>query len=58
MAGLASIGVKIGYKSSNEAPTYTDLPHLQETPELGGDDEKIDVTCLSDTVPVSYTHLN
>lgn len=50
MAGLASIGVKIGYKSSNEDPTYTDLPHLQETPELGGDAEKIDVTCLSDTV--------
>ena len=34
--GLATIGVKIGYKTSTSGITNTDLPNLQTTPELGG----------------------
>ncbi len=47
--GLATIGVKIGYKTSTSGNTYTDLPNLQTTPELGGTPEKIDVTTLADS---------
>lgn len=45
--GLATIGVKMSYKASGS--TYTDLPNLQTTPELGGTPEKIDVTTLADS---------
>ena len=47
MAGLSSIGVKIGYKGDSGS-TYTDLPNLQAVPEMGGTPEKIDVTTLAD----------
>lgn len=47
--GLATIGVKIGYQTtSGGAGTFTNLPNLQSTPELGGTPEKIDVTTLAD----------
>lgn len=47
--GLASIGVKMGYKpTTGSGSTYTNLPGLQSTPELGGTPEKIDVTTLAD----------
>jgi hypothetical protein len=47
MAGLASMGIKLGYKTTGDK--YTDLAGLLEIPEVGGEAEKIDVTTLSDT---------
>lgn len=41
-------GIKIGYKASGS--TYTDIEGLQEVPEIGVDPEKVENTCLSDTV--------
>lgn len=44
-------GIKLGYKKKGaEPPTYTDLPGLKEVPEIGDEPEKVDNTCLSDTV--------
>lgn len=48
MAGTLSKGIKLSYKASSEAPTFTELTNLQEIPELGGTSEKVDVTVLSD----------
>lgn len=45
--GLSTIGVKMLYKPSGE--TYTELPNMQSTPSLKGEEEKIDVTVLTDT---------
>lgn len=45
--GLSTMGVKMKYKSSGE--TYTELPNMQSTPSLKGEEEKIDVTTLTDT---------
>lgn len=42
-------GIKLGYKKSG-SPSYTDLPGLKEVPEMGDEPEKVDNTCLSDTV--------
>ena len=46
-------GAKLGYRTT--APTtqdqdYTDLPGLKELPEMGVDPEKVENTCLTDTV--------
>lgn len=51
-AGNSTIGAKISVAEITDGTpgTYTEIPGLQEIPELGGDPEKIDVTCLSDTV--------
>lgn len=46
---ISSQGITIGYKNSTSGSTYTNLPNLQEVPEMGGTPEKIDVTCLADT---------
>lgn len=44
-------GIKLGYKKKGAEPnTYTDLPGLKEVPEMGDEPEKVDNTCLSDTV--------
>lgn len=44
-------GIKLGYKKkSGEPSSYTDLPGLKEVPEMGDEPEKVDNTCLSDTV--------
>lgn len=48
VTGMGSIGITLGYAKTGS--TYTDMPGLQEVPELGGDPEKIDVTTLADTV--------
>lgn len=48
--GTSSAGAKISYSATKGAPSYTEIPDLQEIPELGGDPEKIDVTTLKDTV--------
>lgn len=42
-------GIKIGY-SSTGTTSYTDLEGLQEVPDIGIDPEKVENTCLSDTV--------
>lgn len=41
-------GIKLGYKETNEATSYTNLPGLKEVPDLGVDPEKVDNTCLED----------
>ena len=48
-AGTSTIGAKISVAESSGG-TYTEIPGLQEIPELGGDPEQIDVTVLTDTV--------
>lgn len=50
--GESTVNAKISVAedSSGTAGTYTEIPDLQEIPELGGDPEKIDVTTLADTV--------
>ena len=42
--------IKLSYKTSGSGSTYTDIPGLQEVPEIGVDPEKVENTCLSDTV--------
>lgn len=44
--GLLSKDIKISYKSTGS--TYTQVPYLQEIPDLGGTAEKVDVTTLAD----------
>lgn len=41
-------GIKLGYKTTGSS--YTNLEGLKEVPELGEEPEKVDNTCLSDTV--------
>lgn len=47
MAGLISIGAKIGY-SATSGGTYADIPGLLEIPSIGGKPSKVDVTTLAD----------
>lgn len=44
LTNKATLGVK---QSGN---TYTDLPGLKEIPDLGMDPEKVENTCLTDTI--------
>lgn len=46
--GIISIGTKLSY-SAVPATTYTDLPDLQDIPELGGAPDKVEVTTLADS---------
>lgn len=48
MAGLLTKDTTLSYKGSGS--TYTELEHLMEVPEMGGDPEKVEVTTLSDGV--------
>lgn len=41
-------GITLGYKTSGSS--YTNLEGIKEVPELGEEPEKVDNTCLSDTV--------
>lgn len=43
-------GITLGYKATAEATTYTNLTGLKEVPEMGNEPEKVENTCLSDTV--------
>lgn len=43
-------GAKLGYKEKGGSGTYTDLPGLKEIPDLGVEQEKVDNTCLADSV--------
>lgn len=42
-------GIKLGYSTSKNG-SYTDLEGLKEVPEMGIEPEKVENTCLSDTV--------
>lgn len=42
-------GAKLGVKRKSES-TFTDLPGLKELPDIGVDPEKVDNTCLTDSV--------
>lgn len=42
-------GATLAY-SATESGTYANLPGLKEIPEMGVDPEKVENTCLSDTV--------
>ena len=40
----------LGYSlTGGDSISYTNMPKLQEIPELGSDPEKVDVTCLADS---------
>lgn len=41
---------KLGVKTTAGATDYTDLPGLKEIPEIGQDPEKVENTCLTDTI--------
>lgn len=48
MAGILSKGIKF-YTGSGTSPiTYTEVANLQQIPDLGGDAEQVEVTCLAD----------
>ena len=40
----------LGVKQTASAASYTNLPGLKEIPELGADPEKVENTCLTDTL--------
>ncbi|KHS56158.1 tail protein [Terrisporobacter othiniensis] len=42
-------GIKIGYSTSGTT-SYTDIEGLQEVPDIGVEPEKVENTCLSDSV--------
>lgn len=54
MAGILSKGIKLGY-SATGTTSYTDVPNLQEVPDLGGTPDQVDVTVLTDSV---YHNIN
>ena len=43
-------GITLGYKKLSGGSSYTILTGLKEVPELGDEPEKVENTCLSDTV--------
>lgn len=43
-------GATLGYKKKGSTEEYTNLTGLKEIPELGDDPEKVENTCLSDSV--------
>ena len=43
-------GATLGYKTTSTATTYTNLAGLKQIPDLGVELEKVDNTCLTDTV--------
>ena len=43
-------GVKLGYKTTANGATYTNLAGLKSVPDLGGDPELVDNTALGDTI--------
>lgn len=48
MAGTLSKGIKLSYKASSSATSYTDLTNLQEIPDIGGTADSVEVTTLDD----------
>lgn len=49
MAGLLTKDTALSYKSGSSS-SFTELEHLMEVPELGGDPEKVEVTTLASAV--------
>lgn len=49
MAGILSKDTTLSFKKSSGS-TFTELEHLMEVPEMGGDPEKVEVTTLKDAV--------
>lgn len=45
--GILTKGIKFSY-STTSAGSYTEVPDLQEIPDLGGDVETVEVTTLAD----------
>lgn len=43
-------GATLGYKASSSGTSYTDLPGLKQIPDMGVDPEKVENTCLTDSV--------
>lgn len=43
-----SKGIKLSYKTGTSGTSYTELTNLQEIPDLGGETEAIEITCLAD----------
>ena len=43
-------GITLGYKELSGGSSYTILAGLKEVPELGDEPEKVENTCLSDSV--------
>lgn len=48
MAGILSKGITLGYSTSG-ASSYTNIPNLQQVPDLGGAADRVDVTTLADS---------
>ena len=42
-------GATLGYKTTSEGSSYTNLPGLKEIPDLGVDPERVDNTVLTDS---------
>lgn len=43
-------GATLGYKTTSSATSYTDIAGLKEIPDLGADPEKVENTCLTDSI--------
>ncbi len=43
-------GIKLGYDLTGAGSSYTNMEGLKEVPEMGDEPEKVENTCLSDTV--------
>ena len=43
-------GATLGYKTTSSGSTYTNIPGVKEIPDLGADPEKVDNTCLTDSI--------
>ena len=48
MAGILSKGIKLSYSATESPSNYTEVANLQQIPDIGGDAEQVDVTCLGD----------
>ena len=55
MAGILSKDIKLSYKESASSTTYTQIRNLQETPDIGGAANQVDVTTLENE---SYVYIN
>lgn len=55
MAGILSKDIKLSYKTTVTGDTYTQIRNLQETPDIGGAANQVDVTTLENE---SYVYIN
>lgn len=51
---ILSKGMTLGYKTTAEATTYTDVPNLTSVPALSSNKERVDVTTLAND---SYVYI-